>query len=106
MDQGDLLWSEEELYVASMDYDRYMNTTVTKELRDSEARERLRLMQSDDFELFSFTNPGLVSFGIKGILKNNELQLGMQVSFGPFDSPEKRITLVNIVDHFKCLKRS
>ena len=56
-----------------------------------------------DFELFGFKNPGLVSFEIKGILNNNDLQLTMQVNFGPFSSPVKRITLVNIVDHFRLV---
>ena len=27
----------------------------------------------------------------------------LQVSFGPFTSPEKRITLVNIVDHYRLV---
>ena len=74
-----------------------------------------------DFQLFSFSNPGLVSFSIRGILSNNNLQIGlkawiqapalglsrqltlMQVSFGPFTSPEKRITLVNIIDHYRLV---
>ncbi|CAE7450874.1 carA2 [Symbiodinium pilosum] len=106
----DLHWTEEEVHLASMLYDRYMNTTMTSQLRGPEARRKLRLMQEDqetgtssDFELFSFANPGLVSFNIRGILANNDLQIGLKVSFGPFTSPEKRITLVNIVDHYRLV---
>ncbi|CAE7210315.1 carA2 [Symbiodinium sp. CCMP2456] len=102
----DLHWSEEEVSLASMLYDRFMNKSFTKELRGKDAREQLRLMQQEvqsDFQLFSFSNPGLVSFNIRGILSNNNLQIGLKVSFGPFTSPEKLITLVNIVDHYRLI---
>lgn len=102
----DLHWSEEEVSLASMLYDRYMNKSFTKELRGKDARDQLRLMQEElqsDFQLFSFSNPGLVSFSIRGILSNNNLQIGLKVSFGPFTSPEKRITLVNIIDHYRLV---
>ena len=81
-------------------YDSYLSMNVSEHLRDDRAREHLELMQRNgDFELFSFRNPGLVSFNIKGVLTAaDDLQLLMQVSFGPFTSPLKRVTLVNIVD--------
>ncbi|CAE7945520.1 carA2 [Symbiodinium necroappetens] len=95
-------WSEDELQVASMFYDSYLSTNLSEHLRDAKAREHLDLMQTNgDFELFSFRNPGLVSFNIKGVLTaTDDLQLLMQVSFGPFTSPLRRVTLVNIVDQF------
>jgi len=102
-------WSEEEVYLAHMLYDRFMNTSLTHEMRGDNARDRLRFMQeaaeeeTSEFELFSFSNPGLVSFAIRGILDNNDLQIGLKVSFGPFTSPEKRITLVNIIDHYRLV---
>ncbi|CAE7939378.1 carA2, partial [Symbiodinium necroappetens] len=101
-------WSEDELQVASMLYDSYLNTNLSEHLRDAKAREHLDLMQTNgDFELFSFRNPGLVSFNIKGVLTaTDDLQLLMQVSFGPFTSPLKRVTLVNIVNQFTSVLTS
>ena len=46
-----------------------MNKSFMKELRGKDAREQLLLMQQEvqnDFQLFSFSNPGLVSFTIRG----------------------------------------
>ncbi|CAE7033098.1 carA2 [Symbiodinium sp. CCMP2592] len=101
-DFSNFRWSEDDLQVASMLYDSYLSMNVSEHLHDAKAREHLDLMQTNgDFELFSFKNPGLVSFNIKGVLTAaDDLQLLMQVSFGPFTSPLKRVTLVNIVDQF------
>ena len=44
-DPESLEWSEEEIYLASMDYDRYMDTNVKRELRGVDAREHLDFLQ-------------------------------------------------------------
>lgn len=44
-DPESLEWSEEEIYLASMDYDRYMDTNVKRELRGVDARENLDFLQ-------------------------------------------------------------
>ena len=44
-DPESLEWSEEEIYLASLDYDRYMDTNVKRELRGVDAREHLDFLQ-------------------------------------------------------------
>ncbi|CAJ1441752.1 unnamed protein product [Effrenium voratum] len=103
-------WEEdvEDLYLASADYGKELNITKTRELYGTEAAKEHRktlslLSKSDYFELFSFKNPGMVNFQIQGLLEDNNLDLAMSIGFGPFQSPEKRIRLINIVDQFSVV---
>lgn len=45
----------------------------------------------------------MVNFNIEGLLEDNNLDLEMKINFGPFESPTKRIPLVNIVDQFSVV---
>lgn len=109
-EQPELVWRDQELYLATMEYGKHLEQTILSEHRDHAAAHRLGLLQTDatsstksgadEVQLFSFRNPGLVSFVIKGEMVGNQLDLVMQVSFGGFNSPEKRIKLVDLVDQF------
>ncbi|CAE7751695.1 unnamed protein product [Symbiodinium sp. CCMP2456] len=55
------------------------------------------------YQLFSFKNPGIVSFDIQGLLEDNDLDLGVKIEFGPFGTPTKRIRLVNVVEQFQIV---
>ena len=59
--------------------------------------------ESSIHQLFSFRNPGMVNFEIQGLLEDNSLELGMKINFGPFESPEKRIQLLNIAHQFSLV---
>lgn len=112
--EPELVWRDQELYLASMEYGKHLQQTILSEHRDHAAARRLGLLQTeaadaassgatsgaDEVQLFRFRNPGLVSFEIKGEMVGNQLDLVMQVSFGGFNSPEKRIKLVDLVDQF------
>jgi len=115
--EADLHWETdlEELYLAAGHYGKDLKVNKTSELRGEEVLKRMRELKAkkgvstlqadaesgtDYHQLFSFKNPGPVSFEILGLLEDNSLELGMKINFGPFESPEKRIPLLNIVDQF------
>ncbi|CAE7687129.1 unnamed protein product [Symbiodinium sp. CCMP2456] len=115
--EAELHWETdlEELYLAAGHYGKDLGINKTSELRGEEVLKRMKELHAkkgmstlqadaesgtDYHQLFSFKNPGPVSFEILGLLEDNSLELGMKINFGPFESPEKRIPLLNIVDQF------
>ena len=107
--EPELVWRDQELYLATMDYGTNMTQKILSEHRDHAAAERLGLLQTEassgptEVQLFRFRNPGLISFEIKGEMVDNQLDLVVRMSFGPIAAPEKRIPLVNLVDQFSLL---
>ena len=65
-----------------------------------EAQELTSTSAKNLFQLFSFKHPGMVNFELKGLLEGNSLELGIRMGFGPFESQEKRLKLVDIADQF------
>ena len=93
----------EEAYLSSIDYGDSMEPNRTWELRGADAMLRLskmqdarKLGQEEVVELFSFKKPGMSNFHIRGLLDGNSLELGVQMGFGPFQSPTRRILLADI----------
>ena len=107
--EPELVWRDEELYLATMDYGTNMTQKILSEHRDHVAAERLGLLQTEasngptEVQLFRFRNPGLISFEIKGEMVDNQLDLVVHMSFASITAPEKRIPLVNLVDQFSLL---
>eukprot|EP00439_Symbiodinium_sp_Y106_P073415 s810_g13.t2 len=102
----------EDLYMASIEYGEDMGITKNSELQGKEVLKHMGLsaMQGEAkatkanyYQLFSFKNPGLVSFDIQGLLEDNDLDLGVKIEFGPFGTPTKRIRLVNVVEQFQIV---
>ncbi|OLQ12213.1 hypothetical protein AK812_SmicGene3906 [Symbiodinium microadriaticum] len=109
----------EDLYMASIEYGEDMGITKNSELRGKEVLQHIGLsaMQGEAkatkanyYQLFSFKNPGIVSFDIQGLLeewpgreRDNDLDLGVKIQFGPFGTPTKRIRLVNVVEQFQIV---
>ncbi|CAE7238427.1 unnamed protein product [Symbiodinium sp. CCMP2456] len=97
----------EDLYLASVDYGVNLNTSVNKtfEAFGEEAAMHMgtERVGRDVFKLFSFKNPGLVNFKIEGLMNGNILEMGMEMGFGPYSSPSKRIPLVNIAHQFSLI---
>ncbi|CAE7388839.1 unnamed protein product, partial [Symbiodinium microadriaticum] len=102
----------EDLYMASIEYGEDMGITKNSELRGKEVLQHIGLsaMQGEAkatkanyYQLFSFKNPGIVSFDIQGLLEDNDLDLGVKIQFGPFGTPTKRIRLVNVVEQFQIV---
>ena len=110
----ELQWEidHEDLYLATGEYGKHLGINKTSELRGREVLKVLNRMKAmsglqaeaesgtDFHQLFSFKNPGMISFEIQGLLEDNWLELGMKLKFGPFESPQKRIKLLSIVDQF------
>ncbi|CAE7151474.1 unnamed protein product, partial [Symbiodinium necroappetens] len=108
----------EDLYLASLDLGPDLGLKTHSELRGEAVARRLKGEQSGEqmaeeellglsssgssslFQLFSFKHPGNINFQLKGLLDGNSLELGMRMGFGPFESEEKRLKLVDIVDQF------
>ena len=99
----------EELYLSSIDYGDSMEPNRTWELRGEDAMLRLSKMQeakktrgeTEVVELFSFKKPGNVSsFHVRGLLDGNILELGVQMGYGPYQSPSRRIPLADIGAQF------
>ncbi|CAE7485079.1 unnamed protein product [Symbiodinium natans] len=108
MAEEGLQWKAEteDLYLASVDYGEHMNTSVEKtfEAYGEEAARRMGASSgSDDFKFFRFKSPGMVSFEIEGLMSGNTLQLGMEMGFGPYQSPPKMIPLVDIGAQFALI---
>lgn len=104
---------EKSSYLASMEYDMLRGANnVTAAWHGGEADRRLQplfprspsLVESDDQAtntehiLFSLQSPntGLVGFEVLGILNNHRLQLSLQLQFGPFTTPRKRYTIMDL----------
>ncbi|CAE7206521.1 unnamed protein product [Symbiodinium necroappetens] len=120
---AELRWETdlEDLYMAAIDYGRDFGINKTSELRGQDVLKRVKEMkarkamsglqteaeagsaESSIHQLFSFRNPGMVNFEIQGLLEDNSLELGMKINFGPFESPQKRIQLLNIAHQFSLV---
>lgn len=118
--EAQLKWEApmEDLYLASLDLGPDLGLKTHSELRGEAVARRLKGEQSGEqmaeeellglsssgssslFQLFSFKHPGNINFQLKGLLDGNSLELGMRMGFGPFESEEKRLKLVDIVDQF------
>ncbi|CAE7564912.1 unnamed protein product [Symbiodinium sp. CCMP2592] len=111
MEQEGLHWKAEtdDLYLASVDYGAELNTSVDKtfEAHGEEAARHMASSRSgsglEEFKLFVFKSPGLVNFGIEGLMSGNTLELGVEMAFGPYKSPPKRIPLVDIGKQFALI---
>mmetsp|Transcript_52947 Transcript_52947/g.118783 ORF Transcript_52947/g.118783 Transcript_52947/m.118783 type:complete len:927 (+) Transcript_52947:279-3059(+) len=110
-EEAELHWEAdaEDLYLATIEYGKHLGINKTSEFHGQDVLKRMRGMSAiqgdaqsgtDFHQLFSFKNPGMVNFEIQGLLEDNVLELAMKINFGPFESPEKRIPLLNIVDQF------
>ncbi|CAE7829158.1 unnamed protein product, partial [Symbiodinium sp. KB8] len=108
-EDAEMQWrtDSEDLYLASVDYGVNLNTSVNKtfEAFGEEAAMHMgtERVGKDVFKLFSFKNPGLVNFKIEGLMNGNILEMGMEMGFGPYSSPSRRIPLVNIAHQFSLI---
>ena len=108
-EEAEMQWrtDSEDLYLASVDYGVNLNTSVNKtfEAFGEEAAMHMgtERVGRDVFKLFSFKNPGLVNFKIEGLMNGNILEMGMEMGFGPYSSPSRRIPLVNIAHQFSLI---
>ncbi|CAE7886089.1 unnamed protein product [Symbiodinium microadriaticum] len=100
----------EDLYLASVDYDDSMEVNTTWEMRGADAARHLSAMQEaqaqgkeDIIQLFNFKKPGMTNFHIQGLLNGNSLELGLQMGFGPYQSPSRRIPLADIGVQFAVI---
>ncbi|CAE7320390.1 unnamed protein product [Symbiodinium sp. CCMP2592] len=105
----------EEVYLASIDYgDSMGEPNRTWEMRGRDALLRLQAMQEaktkkekesksqeeegqeEVIELFNFKiQTGMNNYHIQGLLDGNILELGVQMGWGPFQSPAKRIPVAD-----------
>jgi len=119
------LWeTQDDLYFASIEYGKDLGVNITSELGGHAAQEQLEALlakkekneEAEDkdeaeekeeveetFKLFSFKNPGMISFEVQGLLHGNWLQLGLQMAFGPYESPHMKIPLLNLADQFAAI---
>ncbi|CAE7340122.1 unnamed protein product [Symbiodinium sp. CCMP2592] len=100
----------EDLYLASVDYDDSMEANTTWEMRGADAARHLSAMQEaqaqgkeDIIKLFNFKKPGMTNFEVQGLLNGNSLELGLQMGFGPYQSPSRRIQLADIGVQFAVI---
>ncbi|CAE7899170.1 hypothetical protein AK812_SmicGene17375 [Symbiodinium microadriaticum] len=100
----------EDLYLASVDYDDSMEANTTWEMRGADAARHLSAMQEAQaqgkeniIQLFNLEKPGLSNFHIQGLLNGNSLELGLQMGFGPYQSPSRRIPLADIGVQFAVI---
>ena len=101
----------EEVYLASIDYGDSMEPNRTWEARGEDALLRLSKMQEarkqdgeEVIELFSLKgNSGRSNFHIQGLLDGNVVELGVQMGFGPFQSPSRRVRLADIGEQFAAV---
>ncbi|CAE7239452.1 unnamed protein product [Symbiodinium sp. CCMP2592] len=108
-EEGAMQWVDaEELYLASAEYGPELFVNKTSELRGPAAHRRLSALQQskESHKLFRFKHPGMVSFALEGLYTDGVLELGVQMGFGPFESPSTKIPLVNIVDQFSSILKS
>ena len=95
----------EEVYLASIDYGDSMGSpNRTWEMQGKDALLRLSKMQEakkqgsqeEVIELFNFkVQTGMNNYHIQGLLDGNILELGVQMGWGPFQSPAKRIPVAD-----------
>ena len=107
-EEAETLWrtDSEDLYLASVDYGENLNTSVNKtfEAYGEEAAMHMGTEEGNEvFKLFSFKNPGLVNFKVEGLMAGNRMELGMEMAFGPYRSPPRRIPLVDIAHQFSLI---
>ena len=93
----------EELYLASVDYGDSMEPKKTWEMRGADAMLHLSEMQDarkqdqeKAVELFNLKKTGAANFHIQGLLDGNRLELGVQMGFGPFQSPSVKVPVADI----------
>eukprot|EP00439_Symbiodinium_sp_Y106_P083978 s846_g24.t1 len=105
----------EEMYLASVEYGPHMIVNKTSEWRGSAAHRRLSAMQSQSnhstqepksHKLFGFKNPGMVSFELEGLITGTQLELGVTMAFGPFESPAMKIPLIDIREQFSAILKT
>ena len=102
---GSWYWNTEpeEVYLAAIDYGDSMEANRTWEMRGKDAMLRLSKMQEakkrgqeEVVELFNFkVVTGMNNYQIQGLLDGNVLELGVQMGWGPFQSPAKRIPVAD-----------
>ncbi|CAE7256573.1 unnamed protein product [Symbiodinium sp. CCMP2592] len=108
-DEAETVWKteSENLYLASVDYGVDLNTSLKKtfEAYGEEAAMHMgtEKLGKDVFKLFSFRNPGLVNFKVEGLMNGNILEMGLEMAFGPYSSPSRRIPLVDIAHQFSII---
>ncbi|CAE7785711.1 unnamed protein product [Symbiodinium sp. CCMP2592] len=116
--------TQDDLYFASIEYGKDLGVNITSELGGHAAQEQLEALLSqkekkeeaeeeeeaeekqevdETFKLFSFKNPGMINFEVQGLLHGNWLQLGIQMAFGPYESPHMKIPLLNLADQFALI---
>ena len=98
----------EDLYLASVDYGENLNTSVNKtfEAYGEEAARHMNTAGKEGervFEIFTFNHPGLTNFRVQGLMNGNWLEMGVEMGFGPYKSPARRIPLVNLGDQFSTI---
>eukprot|EP00435_Cladocopium_sp_Y103_P061658 s1182_g23.t1 len=111
--------TQEELFLASGKYDRKMGLNITNKYEGQAAVERVKAvlskqvaaLQEDEakslgvHELFELSSPSgsLVGFSVTGELAQGMLQLVVKINFGPVESPEKTIPLIDLVDNLRVV---
>ena len=101
----------QEAYLASIDYGDSMEPNRTWEVRGQDAMLRLSKMQEarkqdreEVIELFNLqADSGRSNFHIQGLLDGNVVELGVQMGFGPFQSPSRRVPLADIGVQFAAV---
>ncbi|CAE7801647.1 unnamed protein product, partial [Symbiodinium sp. CCMP2456] len=100
----------ENLYLSSVDYGDAMEANTTWEMRGADAARHLSAMQEAQaqgkdniIQLFNFKKPGMTNFEVQGLLNGNSLEMGLQMGYGPFQSPKKRIPLADIGVQFAVI---
>ncbi|CAE7242733.1 unnamed protein product [Symbiodinium sp. CCMP2592] len=88
----------EDFYLASLD----ISVNKTFEAYGEDAARHVGAGK-ESFELFSFKNPGLVDFKVQGLMAGNVLEMGIELGFGPYRSPARKIPLVDIADQFSII---
>ncbi|CAE7451379.1 pol [Symbiodinium sp. CCMP2456] len=94
----------EEVYLSSIDYGDSMEPNRTWEVRGEDAMLRLSEVQEarkqdreEVIELFNLkADSGKSNFHIQGLLDGNVVEMGVQMGFGPFQSPSRRVPLADI----------
>ncbi|CAJ1415977.1 unnamed protein product [Effrenium voratum] len=99
--EGEFEWQTdvEDLYLASVDYGHRFAANKTSELRGKAAARRLSetATKADSAtELFGFSKQGMMNLQVKGLLDGTSLELDIQMGLGPFQSPARRIPLLDL----------
>ncbi|CAJ1342625.1 unnamed protein product, partial [Effrenium voratum] len=112
---------EKDHMLSSMIYDHDMGYKLRETYRGKAAArkmkplfgKRLEVLQSNateqahnhEHELFELASPsnGVIGFSIKGLVTAAALELAVQMKFGPITTPEKRITIMNLVSQLQIV---